>query len=95
MEIDLDVRDWDREIEERIIQRIREYIQYYFLYFDYYELIIVEICIYIVCVEFKKLIQGLLCLVLLFFFSWVCDLYLQLKIFYFILVYFYYLFFYV
>ena len=82
MEIDPDARDWDREIEERIIQRTREYIQHHFPYLDHHEPTIVETCIYTVCVESKKLTQGSLCLALPSPLSWVCDLYLQLKIFY-------------
>ncbi|XP_058966224.1 peroxisomal sarcosine oxidase isoform X1 [Pocillopora verrucosa] len=46
MEIDPDARDWDREIEERIIQRTREYIQHHFPYLDHHEPTIVETCIY-------------------------------------------------
>ena len=70
MEIDPDARDWDREIEERIIQRTREYIQHHFPYLDHHEPTIVETCIYTVCVESKKLTQGSLCLALPSPLSW-------------------------
>ena len=82
MEIDPDARDWDREIEERIIQRTREYIQHHFPYLDHHEPTIVETCIYTVCVESQKLTQGSMCLALPSSLSWVWDLLLQLKIFY-------------